>query len=114
MNPIGGTPSRSAPAETDDGLTFVLPRDDWSGLAQASGRLAVPLDADATAKFALYRDLLLERNAQFNLTAIRDPDEVERRLFLDAIAMTPVLDRIAEGDARSRGSRIRLVDVGAG
>ena len=114
MNPTGGAPSRSAPAESDDGLTFVLPRDDWSGLAQASGRLAVPLDADATAKFALYRDLLLERNAQFNLTAIRDPDEVERRLFLDAIAMTPVLDGIATLDDRTEGSRLRLVDVGAG
>ena len=114
MNPISGAPSRSAAAETDDGLTIVLPRDDWSGLAQASGRLGVSLDADAAAKFALYRNLLLERSAQFNLTAIRDPDEVERRLFLDAIAMAPVLDGIAKGDSGPHGGRIRLVDVGAG
>ena len=114
MNPISGTPSLSAEAGNDDALTFLVPRNDWSGLANASGRLGVLLDAGASAHFAQYRDLLLERRAQFNLTAIRDPDEVERRLFLDAIAMVPVLDRVTEAHATQQGSRTRLVDVGAG
>jgi 16S rRNA (guanine527-N7)-methyltransferase len=71
----------------------------------------VPLDGEALRRFARYRDLLLDRNAQFNLTAIREPDEIERRLFLDALAMIPTLDRLNQ----SRSSqRVRLVDVGAG
>ena len=56
---------------------------------------------DALARFARYRDLLLERSTQFNLTAIRDPAEIERRLFLDAIAMVPELDRLTGTPLRS-------------
>ena len=83
----------------------------WPGLAIAAGRLSIALDAEALGRFARYRDLLLERNAQFNLTAIRDPEEVERKLFLDALAILPTLD-----SAISPGvdDRIRLVDIGAG
>ena len=62
------------------------------------GDLACRSTLDALARFARYRDLLLERSAQFNLTAIRDPEEIERRLFLDAIAMVPELDRLT-GDS---------------
>ena len=92
MNPISGASSLSAEAGTDAVTTLLPPRDDWSGLADASGQLGVSLDADALERFARYRDLLLERSAQFNLTAIREPEEIERRLFLDAIAMVPELD----------------------
>jgi 16S rRNA (guanine527-N7)-methyltransferase len=74
----------------------------------------VSLDAQALARFARYRALLLERSSQFNLTAIRDPEEIERRLFLDAIAMVPELDLLT-GTAPERTERaVRLVDVGAG
>jgi 16S rRNA (guanine527-N7)-methyltransferase len=65
-------------------------------------------------RFARYRALLLERSTQFNLTAIRDPAEIERRLFLDTIAMVPELDRLTgtPGDRTDRA--VRLVDIGAG
>ncbi len=63
---------------------------------------------------AQYRDLLLERNTQHNLTAIRDPEGIERKLFLDALAMEPTLDRIVQSSPRNAEGRIRLVDVGAG
>jgi 16S rRNA (guanine527-N7)-methyltransferase len=69
----------------------------------------VSLDDKAVARFASYRDLLVMCNARFNLTAIREPDEIERRLFLDALAMVPTLDRI-----RQVPHATRLVDVGAG
>jgi 16S rRNA (guanine527-N7)-methyltransferase len=114
VNPISGASSLSAKAATDVVTTLFPPRDDWSGLANASGRLGVSLDAQTLERFARYRALLLERSAQFNLTAIRDPEEIERRLFLDAIAMVPELDRLMEtlGDPTDRA--VRLVDVGAG
>jgi 16S rRNA (guanine527-N7)-methyltransferase len=114
VNPIGGASSLSANAGTEAATTLLPPRDERSGLADASGRFGVSLDADALARFACYRDLLLARSAQFNLTAIREPDEIERRLFLNAIAMVPALDRVT-GGGRDRADRpIRLVDIGTG
>ncbi len=114
MNPTGGASSLSAKAATDAVTTLVPPRDAWSGLANTSGRLGMSLDACALERFDRYRALLLERSAQFNLTAIRDPEEIERRLFLDAIALVPELDRLT-GTACDRTDRaVRLVDVGTG
>jgi 16S rRNA (guanine527-N7)-methyltransferase len=61
---------------------------------------------------ARYRDLVLEWNEQFNLTAIREPAGVEQRLMLDAMRMVPVLDGWL---ARMNVTRpVRLVDVGSG
>ena len=114
MYPISGASSLSARAATDAVTTFFPPRDDWSGLANASERLGVSLDAQALARFARYRDLLLERSRQFNLTAIRNPEEIERRLFLDAIAMVPELDRLTGTPGDRMDRTVRVVDVGAG
>jgi 16S rRNA (guanine527-N7)-methyltransferase len=114
VNPTGGTSSLSAKAEADAVTTLFPPRDDRSGLASASGQLGVALDDDALRRFARYRDLLLERSAQFNLTAIRDAEEIERRLFLDAIAMVPELDRLAGAGPDRPAGPPRLVDVGTG
>jgi len=114
VNPTGGASSLSAKAGTDAVTTLFPPRDDWSGLTNASGRLGVPLDAHALARFARYRALLLEQSTQFNLTAIRDPEEIERRLFLDAIAMVPELDGLAGTPCDRTDQAVRMVDVGAG
>jgi 16S rRNA (guanine527-N7)-methyltransferase len=114
VNPIGGASSLPAKAATDAATTLFPPRDDWSGLRDASGRLGVALDSHALARFARYRALLLERSAQFNLTAIRDPEEIEQRLFLDAIAMVPELDRLTGTPGDETDRAVRLVDVGAG
>jgi 16S rRNA (guanine527-N7)-methyltransferase len=83
----------------------------WPGLALAAARVGVPLGDDRIALFDAYRRLLLERNARTNLTAIRDPEEVERRLFLDALLMIPTVDRLR---AALPGKRHRLIDVGSG
>jgi 16S rRNA (guanine527-N7)-methyltransferase len=74
----------------------------------------VSLDTEALRRFARYRDLLLERSAQFNLTAIREPEEIERRLFLDAIAMVPELDRLTGVGSQPTDRSLRVIDVGAG
>jgi 16S rRNA (guanine527-N7)-methyltransferase len=114
VKPSGGASSLSAKAATDAVTTLFPPRDDWSGLANASGRLGVSLDARALERFARYQALLLERSAQFNLTAIRDSEEIERRLFLDAIAMVPELDRLMMTPCDRTEQSVRLVDIGAG
>ncbi len=114
MNPISGASSLSAGAGTEAAITLLPPRDELSGLVEASGRLGVSLDAAALARFVRYRDLLLERSSQFNLTAIREPEEIERRLFLDAIAMVPELDRLTGAGGFRTDRSIRVIDVGAG
>jgi 16S rRNA (guanine527-N7)-methyltransferase len=60
------------------------------------------------AQVVAYRDLLLEWNQRFNLTAITDPELVERRLFADAWRMLPAIDAVTSGRLA------RLIDVGSG
>jgi 16S rRNA (guanine527-N7)-methyltransferase len=74
----------------------------------------VSLDVDAIERFARYRDLLLERSAQFNLTAIREPEEIEQRLFLDGIAMVPQLDQVTGAGSARSNRLIQLIDIGTG
>lgn len=85
----------------------------WAGLSCEAASIGVPLDPLAQSRFARYRALLLERNAQFNLTAIREPIDIERRLFLDALAMLPAIDAFVLGRRPSAG-KMRLIDVGSG
>jgi 16S rRNA (guanine527-N7)-methyltransferase len=114
VNPIGGASSLSAKAATDAVTTLLPPRQNWSGLVNASGQLGVSVDGRALERFVQYRALLLERSTQFNLTAIRDPEEIDRRLFLDAIAMVPELDLLTRTASDRTDRVLRLVDVGTG
>lgn len=84
---------------------------DWPGLAVAAASVGVPLSPDTLTQLGTYLRLLVERNAQFNLTAVRDPQAMERRLFLDAIAMVPALDRVTLTGGRKT---LRLIDIGSG
>ncbi len=84
---------------------------EWPGLPVAAARLGVPLTSQVQEQFATYLRLLIERNAQFNLTAVRDPHAMEHRLFLDAIAMIPTLDRLIAAIGVPEPG---LVDVGSG
>jgi 16S rRNA (guanine527-N7)-methyltransferase len=45
-----------------------------------------PLDEDTVAKFDEYLGLILHWNARMNLTAIRKPEEILRRHFVESIA----------------------------
>jgi 16S rRNA (guanine527-N7)-methyltransferase len=97
-----------------DAINPLPPATHWPGLACAAGDIGVALDDEALGRFGRYRDLLLRRNAEFNLTAIRDAVGVERKLFLDALAIAPALDRALLRSPRHGEDRIRLIDVGAG
>lgn len=54
-----------------------------------------------------YRDLLLERNARTNLTAIRDPEGVDQRLIDESLRLLPALDSMC-------GPGDEVVDIGTG
>ena len=116
MNPISGGTAPPAAARSDAAIhVFALAAHDaWPGLARAAAELGVPLDGETHNRFGRYRDLLLDRAAQFNLTAIRDPEQIERRLFLDALAMVPALDRVITSAAGSRQTPMQLIDIGTG
>ncbi len=83
----------------------------WPGLGPAAEQAGVPLDRIRLGQFDDYRRLLLDWNGRFNLTAVTDPIEVERHLFLDALRMVPTLDALL---ARDGADPRRLVDVGSG
>ncbi|HEV2127716.1 MAG TPA: 16S rRNA (guanine(527)-N(7))-methyltransferase RsmG [Thermomicrobiales bacterium] len=54
-----------------------------------------------------YRDLLLEHNRRINLTAIRDPEGIDRRLIEESLRLLPIIDDLsASGD--------EVVDIGTG
>lgn len=73
-------------------------------LAHAAAAWGIPLDDRQLAAFARYRAALLERNQRVNLTGVRDPDEQERRLFVESLALATLLP----GDVAT------LADVGSG
>jgi 16S rRNA (guanine527-N7)-methyltransferase len=113
VNPITGAPSPPAPAGPATATAPFHSTTHWSGLFAEAERIGVPLDNESVARFARYRDLLLARNAQVNLTAIRDPEGIERRLFFDSLAILPAIDTFLESRPKRNG-RWQLIDVGSG
>lgn len=70
------------------------------------------LDSTAVQRFTTYRDLLVEWNKRFNLTRVNAPQEIETRLFLNALAMHGLVQSSERNVVDELA--IRLLDVGAG
>ena len=62
------------------------------------------LNEELISKFSIYREMILEWNKKFNLTAIIDKDEIEEKHFVDSL----MLDRYVNLDNKT------LLDVGSG
>ncbi len=101
MHPVNGATTLEHPWVNADATLALL-----SAIAAREG---VPLSAAQIDQLARYRNLLLDWNARFNLTAITDPLEVERRLFLDSLRLLPAIDQFT-----SDQSSPRLLDIGSG
>jgi 16S rRNA (guanine527-N7)-methyltransferase len=114
VSSIGCAPSLSAEIRTGGDTGNRGEDSAWPGLERAAETLGLALGAHAIEQFARYRDLLIDRARQFNLTAIRDPGEIERRLFFDALAMIPALDAVLHRQNAVDGAPVTLVDVGSG
>ncbi|MCP4361975.1 MAG: 16S rRNA (guanine(527)-N(7))-methyltransferase RsmG [Chloroflexi bacterium] len=63
------------------------------------------LTGQQQTQFSMYLALLLEWNGRMNLTAVRKPEAIEQRHFLDALSCMTVM-----GDLNGRA----LIDVGTG
>lgn len=76
-----------------------------SGFRAAAAALGVELDNGKLEQLAAFVRLLLEANARFNLTSVREPEEVWSRHVLDSLSLVPWLE-LPTGAS--------LVDVGSG
>lgn len=64
-------------------------------LAQLLEQAKLPsLSPDALERFDAYLDLLLKWNSRLNLTAIRDPEEILRRHFVECIQCAQALPKL--------------------
>lgn len=77
-------------------------------LAEAGRQLGLGLDEAVLDRLLAYLGMLQRWNRVYNLTAVRDPQEMLSHHLLDCLAALPSLRRHADGRA------LRLLDVGSG
>jgi 16S rRNA (guanine527-N7)-methyltransferase len=73
-------------------------------VCEGTASIGVELDEAQAASLLRYRDLLLEWNARFNLTAITDDASILVRHFIDSLSVLRVMGAGA----------VRVIDVGTG
>jgi 16S rRNA (guanine527-N7)-methyltransferase len=86
-------------------------------LAEGIVALDLILPDGAEEKLAAYLALLAKWNRTYNLTAIRDPDEMVTHHLLDSLSVLPLLEKsVLAGCNAPHGVRqdISLADVGSG
>lgn len=77
--------------------------EDW--VKTAAELFGVGLSEKQQEQFRAYEALLMEWNAKINLTAVRDPEGIRIKHFLDSLSCVPVL-----GDMNGK----TLIDIGTG
>lgn len=100
--------------EADDNATRApeaLQAADTRSLTSLARDARLEITSEQVSQFDAYRSLLLEWNARTNLTAITDPYEVDRRLFLDSMLLLPALDAALH---LMPANPNRMVDFGSG
>ncbi len=84
----------------------------------AAFRVGVSLTELQAAQLVRFRDLLVEWNARFNLTAITDDAAILTRHFADSLTVLRVIDQEPQNEAHSvpplARSGFTLLDVGSG
>jgi 16S rRNA (guanine527-N7)-methyltransferase len=74
-------------------------------LIESAATLGILLEPEQIRQFSLYQALILEWNERINLTAVTEPQEIQRRHFVDSLTCT-----LLTGDLNGK----LLVDVGSG
>lgn len=78
-------------------------------LAQGLQELGLSLSAESQSKLMAYLALIVKWNKAYNLTAIRDPDEMVRLHLLDSLSIAELVNQYTQSD-----SVTRMIDVGTG
>lgn len=79
-------------------------------LVRGAADLGFALTAEQRALFRRYQALLIEENPLAGITAVVEPEEVQRRHFLESIAVAPALTSLGLPLPKDG----RLADVGSG
>jgi 16S rRNA (guanine527-N7)-methyltransferase len=79
-----------------------------SRLRAATGQLGLDLSDAQIGQLLAYLDLIAKWNKVYNLTAVRDPDEMLVQHLFDSLAAVAPLRR------QTGGRPVRLLDVGSG
>ena len=74
-------------------------------LEECAAVAGIVLTAEQVAQFARYNEMLVERNAHVNLTALTAPEDV---------AVKHIIDSLTAYDASLFGAAHTLIDVGTG
>ena len=90
------------------------------GLRQGLNDLALTLDGVQVTRLLDYVDLIQKWTKVYNLTAVRDPQEMLTHHLLDSLAVVAPLRqqlaaiRAGQGDGSDAKPGVRLLDVGSG
>jgi len=98
-------------------------------IIEGARALGIELDSDQARAFRVYADELLAWNAKFNLTAITERGEIDRKHFLDSLSALPLIlplfpspgamlvdpaGAAHTGSDSAATAGLRVLDVGAG
>ena len=83
-------------------------------LEQGIATLGLELTAAQIDLLLEFLALLQKWNKVYNLTAVRDPQEMLTHHLLDSLAAVAPLQKHVQGLARAEGARTPLLDVGSG
>ena len=79
-----------------------------SALKAGLAAVGIPASDELRAQLLAYLDLLHKWNQAYNLSAVRDPQQMVHQHLLDCLAALPPLDR------HLQGKDARILDVGSG
>ena len=84
----------------------------------SAGLAELGLPATLAGPLLAYLSLILQWNRAYNLTAVRDPDEMVTKHLLDSLSLAAAVaseaSRAAEDPSRGDEARLRVVDIGTG
>ena len=83
-------------------------------LEQGANKLGLSLSAAQYDKLMGFLDLLQKWNKVYNLTSVRDPQEMMALHMLDSLAAVPALQRHVASLGKAVGERTAQLDVGSG
>ena len=78
-------------------------------LLKEAAKIGVELTGDQMRKFETYKNLLLEWNKKFNLTAITDEKDIIIKHFADSLSVVKIIN-----EKKLDLSNISMIDVGTG
>ncbi|MDO4967884.1 MAG: 16S rRNA (guanine(527)-N(7))-methyltransferase RsmG [Comamonadaceae bacterium] len=83
-------------------------------LEQGAAQLGLHLSVEQFDKLMDFLDLLQKWNKVYNLTSVRDPQEMVSLHMLDSLAAVPALQRHVASLGKAAGERTCQLDVGSG